>query len=377
MLSASPLAIAAAVDVDVSYYSKATFLVQSGRYRQAADQYHRLAIMFLSSEAKLGSKQMWQYAGLAEALAAIAADKNNSAKAYQYWADSTRYLMTGGTNWEQMKHKLHMRYEVANTQLSTQLQVNDFAATIDEHWQNELTTMQAWDEKLSFFSFSSPKLGMMDHQAQSSLPTSQTQPTYRPPQPAASGKSLGGAGGGKKLSGLNTRFTQTPNFEPVPQTTSSAVQPTKTKVESPAKTKLIPVPAVVELQAESAVPTKPSDPTKIVTKAKAAQAAQQTTLSSTKVKEKTQSPDVKGVPVTPNAPPNEHIVVSPVEAITYHETNLNTGKVIQPSAHPSETTEQSNTPNPMAKGNMAVIDESTVTPLQRRSFAPVPVESTE
>ncbi|KXI22252.1 hypothetical protein [Photobacterium sanguinicancri] len=150
--------IASPVDVEISLYSKATFLAKSGRYKQAAEQYHRLSILFLSSEAKLGRKNMWQYAGLAEALAAIAADKTNSAKAYQYWADSMRYFMTGGTNWDQMKQKLHMRYEAANTQLSTQLQINDFTATIDEHWQNELDTLQAWDEKLNFFSFTSLNL---------------------------------------------------------------------------------------------------------------------------------------------------------------------------------------------------------------------------
>lgn len=121
---------ASAVDVELNYYTKANHLVNAGRYQQASEQWHRLTILFLSSEAKLGRKRMWQFAGLSEALAAISADKANDAMAYQYWADSTRYLMTGGTNWKQMRKKLHRRYEHANTLLSTQLQVADLARVL-------------------------------------------------------------------------------------------------------------------------------------------------------------------------------------------------------------------------------------------------------
>ncbi|WP_413113477.1 hypothetical protein [Thaumasiovibrio sp. DFM-14] len=185
-----------AVDITLSHYSKATYLASQGQYLQAAEQWHRLTVAFLSAEATLGRKKMWQHAGLSEALAAMSADRANDAVAYQYWADSTRYLMTGGADWSQMQKQLHRRYEQMNTMLATQLQVTDLAASIDSEWQQDLTTLQIWRDKLEVFQFRQPRLGLKDktisQRDTNQFPPAQPIPALRhPPR-------------GKKLSGLRT-----------------------------------------------------------------------------------------------------------------------------------------------------------------------------
>ncbi|MGF1730023.1 hypothetical protein [Photobacterium kasasachensis] len=198
--------MAAAIDVDLAPFSKATYLVNLGRYQQASEHWHQTSIAILGSEAKLGRKRMWQYAGLSEALAAIAADKENDAVAYQYWADSMRFLMMGGTNWTQMRRKLHQRYERANTQLSTQLQITDVASSIDEEWQKELSTLQVWEEKLALFSFTSPKLGLEEKYPQPdiSVITPSVPKSYYQP-----------SGGNKKLTGMKAQFRKDTQFVPI------------------------------------------------------------------------------------------------------------------------------------------------------------------
>ncbi|MGR5129098.1 hypothetical protein [Photobacterium swingsii] len=353
---------ASAVDVDISLYSKATFLAKSGRYKQAAEQYHRLSIMFLSSEAKLGRKNMWQYAGLAEGLAAIAADKSNSAKAYQYWADSMRYLMTGGTNWDQMKHKLHMRYEAANTQLSTQLQINDFAATIDEHWQNELDTLQAWDEKLDFFSFSSPKLGLVDRSQAGStaVNASQVKPKvmYQPPSSS-----------GKKLSGLNNSFSQSKQFAPV-----LAADPTPEPLSEPEPAESNEPTLAEDLNSQKVVPPVQKNKvggSQLAASMTPAQDLEAPTVASRSDKSINEANSDQSE--TKNLQQNDNVVVLPIEAILFEQqTNTDDTPELKVSSQVTqETPSIPNVPNPMAKGNLATIEEATVTPLQRRSFAPV------
>ncbi|MEZ8742081.1 hypothetical protein AB6E21_18735 [Photobacterium swingsii] len=353
---------ASAVDVDISLYSKATFLAKSGRYKQAAEQYHRLSIMFLSSEAKLGRKNMWQYAGLAEGLAAIAADKSNSAKAYQYWADSMRYLMTGGTNWDQMKHKLHMRYEAANTQLSTQLQINDFAATIDEHWQNELDTLQAWDEKLDFFSFSSPKLGLVDRSQAGStaVNASQVKPKvmYQPPSSS-----------GKKLSGLNNSFSQSKQFAPVP-----AADPTPEPLSEPEPAESNEPTLAEDLNSQKVAPPVQQNKvggSQLAASMTPAQDLEAPTVASRSDKSINEANSDQSE--TKNLQPKDNVVVLPIEAISFEQhTATNDTPALKVSSQEAQTKPSPpNVPNPMAKGNLATIEEATVTPLQRRSFAPV------
>ncbi|MGF1724049.1 hypothetical protein [Photobacterium nomapromontoriensis] len=198
---------AATIDIELAYFSKVNHLVNQGRYEQAAEQWHRLTIAFLSSEARLGQRHMWQYAGLSEALAAMAADKANKVSAYQYWADSTRYLMTGGTNWMLMKKKLHRRFELANTQLSSQLQIADVVASVDIQWQQELNILQVWNEKLAMFSFASPKLGMVEDRS------FYTQDNITD-ESKRQGRRGQGSPYGKKLSGLKSDFSQEQQFVP-------------------------------------------------------------------------------------------------------------------------------------------------------------------
>ncbi len=223
---------AGALDIELLPHSKATYLASRGRNIQAAEQWHKLTLIFLRSEAKLGQKKMWQYAGISEALAAIAADKANNVIAYQYWADSTRYLMTGGTNWEQMKARLYHRYKTADLQLSTFLRMNELSSSADEQWQKELATLQIWDEKLDLFSFESPKLGL---KAQfSSEPVSTSVPPravyYAPSVP------------GKKLSGLKESFTREKHLIPTEHSQvapSSAPQSSVRVEKAPAVQKII------------------------------------------------------------------------------------------------------------------------------------------
>ncbi|MGF1736297.1 hypothetical protein [Photobacterium satsumensis] len=396
---------ASAVDVELNYYSKASHLVNAGRYQQASQQWHRLTILFLSSEAKLGRKRMWQYAGLSEALAAISADKANDAIAYQYWADSTRYLMTGGTNWKQMKKKLHRRYEHANTLLSTQLQVADLAASIDSEWENELAVLQSWDEKLSLFSFESPKLGLTDRQERltSSQPVTiqpKVNPVYQPPQ------------GGKKLSGLNTSYSKEQHvipsgspaqYQPIPES-SSATASSALKIsgeaasepapsgsdESSAKTevKIIATPTetsvsrhLVVSDAEVKLQTVPVMSKGIVisgpTPAEATQSP--TTEKAQGLEETTPVNEPDPVPVTekpantktPSSGSSDKVLVTPLEEIEYEEQDLK--QLVTPNKQSQNQplkvleTEKMTLPS----GHFEQPEKHNVAPLQRRSFAPV------
>ena len=390
-------ASASAVDVELNYYTKANHLVNAGRYKQASEQWHRLTILFLSSEAKLGRKRMWQYAGLSEALAAISADKANDAMAYQYWADSTRYLMTGGTNWKQMRKKLHRRYEHANTLLSTQLQVADLASSIDSEWENELAVLQSWDEKLSLFSFESPKLGLADRQVQAvgvqpvaAVPA--VNPAYQPPQ------------GGKKLSGLNTSYskeqhviptgapTETANKDngangqPVPAFEQVEQQPQQLEVIEPESEKPIPVPTessvsrrFVVSDAEVKLETAPVMSKGIVISGPAPAKLTQTTNSGSEALS-TQAPELEVQPDAEEAssesfPANrpqikEKVQVTPIEEIEYEEQDLK--QLVTPNKQgqnqqPDNEAEHSIIPS----GHFEPAESQAVAPLQRRSFAPV------
>lgn len=226
LLACSCNVLAAAIDVELSPFSKATHLVSVGRYQQASEHWHQTTISILGSEARLGRNRMWQYAGLSEALAAMAADKENDAIAYQYWADSTRFLMMGGTNWEQMRKRLHQRYERANTQLSTQLQITDVVSSIDEEWQKELSILQIWEEKLALFSYTSPQLGLHEKQSYVADPviTTPVPKTYYQP-----------SSGNKKLSGMKTQFRKDSQFVPITSAEDESSLPERPQQEQAVK----------------------------------------------------------------------------------------------------------------------------------------------
>ncbi|MGF1876626.1 hypothetical protein L4D77_15015 [Photobacterium frigidiphilum] len=319
---------AAVEDVELPPYSKATYLVSQGKYKQASEQWHQLTIIILSSEAKLGRKKMWQYAGLSEALAAISADKNNNAEAYQYWADSTRYLMTGGINWEKMRKNLHRRYERSNTQLSSQLQINDLSAGIDEKWQQELTTLQVWDDKLSIFSFNAPKLGLqenVDKQVQFT-PAVIPQAVYQPPSAT-----------GKKLSGIKAQFNREKNVVPVDVNNSKVVSNNVTTNNAVVLDKDVSVNNHSNNIGSSVDRNRKNDKDKV--------AAYPVVINSVVTSDK-----------------EMNVVISPVEEIKFDESKI---------ANKSEVTSDDSDVHPLPKGNLATIEETNVKALQRRSFAPV------
>ncbi|GAL29653.1 hypothetical protein JCM19239_2581 [Vibrio variabilis] len=59
----APASLANVQNVELRLFSQPTLLAGNGRYKQAAEQYHRLSIQILASESKLGTDKMWQYAG--------------------------------------------------------------------------------------------------------------------------------------------------------------------------------------------------------------------------------------------------------------------------------------------------------------------------
>ncbi|USD58701.1 hypothetical protein J4N45_09170 [Vibrio sp. SCSIO 43140] len=219
-----PASLANVQNVELRLFSQPTLLAGNGRYKQAAEQYHRLSIQILASESKLGTDKMWQYAGLAEALATVCANLDNDAKAYEYWANSVRYLLTGGTDWSQMRQHLHQRNEQANTQLLTQMQTFDVAGGYDQSWENDAAVLQVWQEKLSLFTFNGPRTGM-----RASAPSVNTIP--EPVVPVAVPSVGAGVPGQKKLKGIESNFSQAPSFAPVPE---SATPKANEKVSEPA-----------------------------------------------------------------------------------------------------------------------------------------------
>ncbi len=191
-------------------FSKGNYLLKKGAYDQAAAHWHQLSILFMSNSQQLSPQQMWQSAGLAASLAAIAADKAQDPIAYQYWADSTRYLLTGGTNWSELQQQLHQRFETANTQLSVAMQVNDINAGIDASLDLELNVLQEWDDRLQLFAFSSPRIGL--NRLEQNHPVT---PVSNPYSAEQAEKAAGS--GNRKLSGMQTTVSQQPSFTLAPK----------------------------------------------------------------------------------------------------------------------------------------------------------------
>ena len=66
----------------IDLLSTPTLLLSQGRYSQAATLMHQQANRALSLESQIGTKEMWQTAALADALAAMAAEKVEDPVAY-------------------------------------------------------------------------------------------------------------------------------------------------------------------------------------------------------------------------------------------------------------------------------------------------------
>ncbi|EGU31962.1 hypothetical protein VII00023_07899 [Vibrio ichthyoenteri ATCC 700023] len=133
-----------------------TLLLGQARYAQAAESFHQQSNIMLTLERKLGAKAMWQAAGLAEGLAAIAAEKNRDAIAYEYWANSVRYFLMSGANWEQLQSKLHQEFEQSSTRLQVNMAPGDTGSSIDNTWLELFSLVEVWQDKLGYFSYRSP-----------------------------------------------------------------------------------------------------------------------------------------------------------------------------------------------------------------------------
>ncbi|MGF1776307.1 hypothetical protein [Vibrio nomapromontoriensis] len=317
---------AAVQDVDLRIFSKPTLLAGNGRYKQAAEQYHRLSIQILASESKLGTEKMWQYAGLAEVLATVCANLDNDAKAYEYWANSVRYLLTGGTDWTQMQQYLHQQNEQANTQLLTQMQTIDVAGGYDQSWEQDAAVLQVWQEKLNLFVFSGPRAGMAV--SPSALPI---QPQVRRP---ASQVPAQVAPGQRKLNGLESNFSQSSSFVP---------------------TEVAPVAPVVAVESKdtkaAADPVSTSTPTLNIPR--------------------TNRHLIQGT-ISPQAAitDNEVTIATPIEAFDYEQAETAHNERSMPKVT-EDKGQQPEAASQLQKANIGTETNQGVEAIQRRSFAPI------
>ncbi|KFA97124.1 hypothetical protein [Vibrio sp. ER1A] len=302
-------------EVELRVFSQPTLLAGNGRFKQAAEQYHRLSLQILASEAKLGTEKMWQYAGLAEALATVCANLDNDPKAYEYWANSVRYLLTGGTEWSQMQQYLHQKNEQANTQLLTQMQTFDVAGGYDQSWENDAAVLQVWQEKLNLFAFSGPKIGLKSTRTQASLPSST-------PPPVVTTQTVPGQ---KRLKGIESNFSQSQGFVPTP-----ASQPNDTPKGT-----------------NNAAPTS----------SRAAVTNRHLIQTSP-------------VPAENSAT----IIATPIDEFDYEAAERDEINALANEADLGDLSNTSNTERQVPRANIGAESSSGVEAVQRRSFAPVPVE---
>ncbi|RJX71395.1 hypothetical protein DZ860_10650 [Vibrio sinensis] len=184
-----------------------TLLLNQNRYAQAANTFHVQTNRMLTLESQLGAKKMWQAAGLAEVLAASSAEKNGDPIAYEYWANSVRYFLMGGSSWQQMQSQLHQQFEQANTQLNVNMTQGGVGANVDNDWLQLLSLLEVWDNKLGFFSYQSPSSELASKVVQPQLaPQNSTQPTR-------SGEQLKQYQPTKKLQ-ITSGFRHTQTFTP-------------------------------------------------------------------------------------------------------------------------------------------------------------------
>ncbi len=183
-----------------------TLLLGQGRYAQAADSFHAQSRFAMTLERKIGAKQMWQVAGLADGLAAIAAEKNNDPIAYEYWANSVRYFLMSGSSWEEVQRNLHTEYEQSNSRLQVNMPVGDSGVNIDNQWLELYSLVEVWQQRLAYFSYQKPSSNL----ATKTLQVSQSEQA----QTAADGAQLKQYSPNNALkldSGFATKQTFVPN----------------------------------------------------------------------------------------------------------------------------------------------------------------------
>lgn len=133
-----------------------TLILNKGRYAQAAESFHNQSNLVLTLERKLGTKLMWQVAGLSEGLAAISAEKNSDPVAYEYWANSVRYFLMSGSSWQEIQSMLHQEFEQSNSRLQASMVSNEGGVAVDTFWLELFSLVEVWQEMLNYFGYRQP-----------------------------------------------------------------------------------------------------------------------------------------------------------------------------------------------------------------------------
>lgn len=369
----------------IDLLSTPTLLLSQGRYSQAATLMHQQANRALSLESQIGTKEMWQTAALADALAAMAAEKVEDPVAYEYWSNSVRYFLMGGSNWNQYRQQLQVDYKAFDAQFSIATNSDAPSAYVDDAWIQFSSLIDIWDQKLNFFRYESPSAGLIRKQPVNTTPTASA--------PRSSGEQLKQYTPNSKLM-LNKDFSNKQTFivEPTdnPVTEKNVIQEQQDltgQIVTP-KGSVQGTEGTTQQQfsggkVSSTKGSFHSPITPVVPQAAAQKKAQQAVPSvSLKPDEaaviSVESDDVKvsnetGVTViTPLGTP---------EAIV--ETNIsNTQELNSPSSHQvattsvepvmAETSVEAELPaNAIPKGNLGQAPVPKVQAIQRRSFAPV------
>ncbi|NOH79683.1 hypothetical protein F0231_07985 [Vibrio sp. RE86] len=151
-----------------------TLLLSQGRYAQASSAFHTQANKALVLEKSIGREEMWRAAGLLEAIAAMSAEKQSDPAAYEYWANSVRYFLMGGTTWEELKRSIRQDYEQVSSIIGVNIVPGDSGFTVDDATLQFYSFVEIWDTKLQFFLYNAPKSGLIN-QAQTNLAAPSTE----------------------------------------------------------------------------------------------------------------------------------------------------------------------------------------------------------
>ncbi|CAH0535180.1 hypothetical protein VST7929_02841 [Vibrio stylophorae] len=135
--------------------TQASLLLSQGDYQQSARLFNQSSAVILASDAE--ETERWQMAGLALVLASAAEEKNGNAKAYQYWARATEYLLFGDRTWPQLQQALYLYLEQQLQLLKTQsAQFGNYPAEL----QQQLMLIQLWQQELAIFQYQGPRTGL-------------------------------------------------------------------------------------------------------------------------------------------------------------------------------------------------------------------------
>ncbi|MDA0148140.1 hypothetical protein [Vibrio sp. LaRot3] len=352
-----------------------TLLLGQGRYAQAAASFHLQSTIMLTLEKQLGVKTMWQAAGLAEGLAAIAAEKDQDPIAYEYWANSVRYFLMSGSNWESVQTDLHQEFEQANTRLQSNVSTGGAGAILNNHWLQLFTLVEVWQDKLNYFGYKAPSSELATTVIQSA--NNQTS------EPQSSGTQLKQFSPKKQLQ-LDAGFKAKQTFDP---SLTIAPKPQAAKTEQSAGDAQLKTSAPQKTQSNSAPQTKtPLIETERSTPVNPQPVKQSSSGSATSVPVTSKQPTSKAPEVSSGLIIGPSQTESPVKQQTDEKgitvvTPIDLGGNIVEHDHdslpinqrsPAEAVPAENTSEQqISRSNLDSQSTSGVKASQRRSFAPV------